>query len=344
MNPKISLIVPCYNVAKFLPKCFSCIEIQTFSDFAVIFVNDSSTDNTGALIEDFKESSRVNIKYYEHSMNKGVGSTRNTGLKYSNGDYVAFYDPDDIIHPKFLEVLYNTIMQYNADMAICKFKRIKVNSVVQFNECNTITAVDVIEGFENVADAYFRIDNYLGWASWNKIYKNETIRQYNIDFGDLKWSEDSFFNASYVVHCKKVALSHAVLYQYVQHSESLLHIKFSTSHFAVYKYMLHLLNTNFSECLEKNIRIYFARITHDSLYRSLCMFNGRYKNKKDLVKLTKMLSYDLKFLKKYNVPLYISLWTSICLLYYKVRVFLMRDSGEELSPELDFDYPIKKLR
>lgn len=54
-------------------------------------------------------------------------------------------------------------------MAICKFKRIKVNSVVQFNECNTVTAVDVIEGFENVADAYFRIDNYLGWASWNKI-------------------------------------------------------------------------------------------------------------------------------------------------------------------------------
>lgn len=106
--------------------------------------------------------------------------------------------------------------------------------------------------------------------------------------------------------------------------------------------MLHLLNTNFSECLEKNIRIYFARITHDSLYSSLCTFSDGYKNKKDLVKLTGMLSYDLKFLKKYNVLLYISLWTNICLLYYKVRVSLMRDNGDELSSELNFDYPIIK--
>lgn len=339
MNPKISLIVPCYNVEKYLPNCFACIERQTFRDFEVIFINDASTDETKELLQEYIKD-RKYAKYCEHDVNKGVGETRNVGLKMAIGEFITFYDPDDVLHPNFLDVLYNTIVRHDAGMCVCKFKSVKNNEVVKFNGSCITTVDEVIEGFENVVDALFRIDNYLGWASWNKIYKSEIIKKYQINFGDIRWSEDSFFNASYIVHCKKVVLNHSVLYKYVQHSESLLHIRFSKSHFTVYKPMLHLLSNNYSECLEKNIRIYFVRITHDSLYRALCTLNSGYNNKKDLVKLTKMLSCDLKFLKKYNVPKYISLWINICLLYYKVRLFFMRDNGRELSSELDFDYPM----
>lgn len=339
MKPKISLIVPCYNVEKYLPTCFESIKNQTFRDFEVIFVNDASTDNTGIMIQEFIHGKQF-AKCYEHSVNKGIGETRNTGLKHSNGEFVTFYDPDDIIHPNFLEVIYNTIVLYDADMAVCNFKSVKNNKFLLCSEYGATSKVEVIEGNENCLDAFFRIDNYLGWASWNKIYRSKIIKDYQINFGAIRWSEDSFFNASYIIKCKKIVLNHAVLYQYVQHPDSLLHIKFSTSHFTVYKYMLNLLRNNYSEILEKNIRIYFARITHDSLYRSVNAFSRGYRNKKDLLKLIKMLSYDLNFLKKYKVTYYISLWERICLIYYKVRVFFMRDNGEELSEELNFDYTI----
>ena len=336
MYPKISLIVPCYNVEKYLPTCFESIKNQTFRDFEVIFVNDASTDNTGIMIQEFIHGKQF-AKYYEHSVNKGIGETRNTGLKHSNGEFVAFCDPDDVLHPQFLEILYKTICEHNADMVICKFKRVWINKRNRIKNGNISEKNDVINGTEKVLNAFFALDEYLSWSVWNKIYRNNIIKENKISFGSLRWAEDVYFNTLYILHSKKAVLNYTELYYYIQHKDSLVHRSFSKERLYIYKHMINILRSNYSESLEKNIKAYFTIITQDTLNRAILL---GYKNKADLNKLIKMLSLDLKYLRKKHMPLRITVWIPLCYLYYKVRVFFMRDNGEELSEELNFDYTI----
>ena len=107
--PKISVIVPVYNVEKYLSECLDSIINQTFPDFEIICVNDCSTDKSGNILEDYSRKDN-RIKIFYHQFNQGLGAARNTGLKNAHGKYVQFLDSDDYFELTLLVYLENYIL------------------------------------------------------------------------------------------------------------------------------------------------------------------------------------------------------------------------------------------
>lgn len=118
-KPLISLIVPVYNVAQYLAECAESIRRQDFNDFEVLLVDDGSTDGSASMCDDIAASdSRFRVI---HQSNGGTSVARNAGIEASSGDYIAFMDSDDIVHPAYLSRLFQLISEYEADIAMVKF-------------------------------------------------------------------------------------------------------------------------------------------------------------------------------------------------------------------------------
>ena len=120
MNELISIIVPVYNVENYLRQCLDSISEQTYKNFECILVNDGSTDNSKQIAEEFLLDSR--FRYFEKE-NGGVSSARNLGIECSGGTYITFIDADDWVDSDYLEVLYNALIDENADISVSTYKR-----------------------------------------------------------------------------------------------------------------------------------------------------------------------------------------------------------------------------
>lgn len=112
--PKISVVLPCYNVSKYIDKCIESLLCQTLEDIEFIFVDDCSPDDTYDRITQYKDD---RIKIIRHEANRYTAEARNTGIKNATGEYISFIDPDDYIEPDFLEKLYTLAKNNNADIA-----------------------------------------------------------------------------------------------------------------------------------------------------------------------------------------------------------------------------------
>jgi len=120
--PKISVIVPVYNVEKYLAKCIDSILAQTFTDFECILINDGSPDNSPAICDEYaKKDERMKVI---HKENGGVSSARNTGLDIAQGEWITFADSDDWVDENYLELMYSNAIKNNCDLSICGFKSV----------------------------------------------------------------------------------------------------------------------------------------------------------------------------------------------------------------------------
>ena len=119
MSPKISIIIPMYNVEKYLRRCLDSVRNQTFADFQAICVDDGSPDNSGEIAEEYaKKDNRFIVV---HKENGGQSDARNFGTELAKGEFVLYLDSDDFIHPQTLEILYQSAVDNNADMVVFKF-------------------------------------------------------------------------------------------------------------------------------------------------------------------------------------------------------------------------------
>ena len=116
MKKLVSIIVPVFNVEKYLRQCLDSILGQTFNQFEVIIVNDGSTDNSGAICQEYE--ARDNRIVYLEKENGGVSEARNLGLDFATSEYIIFIDSDDWIEPTYVEVLYEKIEEYQADRLV----------------------------------------------------------------------------------------------------------------------------------------------------------------------------------------------------------------------------------
>ena len=117
MKPKISVLVPAYNVALWLPSCLDSILAQTYQNLEIIVVNDGSTDNTGTILDSYaKKNGRI---VAIHQKNAGLVAARETGIAHATGDYVTFVDGDDTIAPDMYEHLMANALKYKADISHC---------------------------------------------------------------------------------------------------------------------------------------------------------------------------------------------------------------------------------
>lgn len=181
------MIVPVYQVEKYIAQCIESVLHQTFQDFELILVDDGSTDRSGRICDRYAEKdSRILVL---HTENKGAAAARNTGMDRATGRYVTFLDGDDYVDEKMLERLHEVIEDSAYDMVTCDFLNIlpdeKNNFTVGLTE-GTVTGREVLEHLKNQK-------NYGVWTVvWNKIYKREVVKE--IRFPEGKYFEDEFFS------------------------------------------------------------------------------------------------------------------------------------------------------
>lgn len=121
MEELISVIVPVYNVEKYVEKCVESIINQTYKNIEIILVDDGSTDNSGKIIDNISlKDNRIKVI---HKENGGLSDARNAGLDICNGKYIGFVDSDDSIHKKMYEILYKNIKEYSANISICRIEK-----------------------------------------------------------------------------------------------------------------------------------------------------------------------------------------------------------------------------
>ena len=191
---KISVIVPVYNVENYLIKCLESLVYQTLKDIELICVNDGSTDGSLSILEDYQKRFSQ-VKVYTKS-NGGLSDARNYGLKHAVGEYIAFVDSDDYVSLNMFEILYKTIKQAQADLCIAQIK-------------------EVYPTYEKELVDHNEIYPLLGHPTvWNKLYKHEWIKRYQIEFPVGLWYEDNVFTYKYLLNHPKIVYVNDFLYYY----------------------------------------------------------------------------------------------------------------------------------
>lgn len=210
MVPKLSIIIPAYNIERFIGKCVDSILAQTFTDYEIIVIDDGSTDQTPEICDRIaKKSNKITVI---HQPNQGLSEVRNRGIRVSTGEYLAFIDGDDYVAADYFEKLMGLIERHKADVAGCGFKTIPVRrlypakNVVLSGEKATIELLTEQETYQIVA--------------WNKVYKRELFD--GISFPARKRNEDNLTTYKIISRANKVAYTEETLYYYSQRDDSIM--------------------------------------------------------------------------------------------------------------------------
>ncbi len=212
MKKKVSVIVPIYNVEKYLEGAIESIVNQTFKDIEIILVNDGSTDNSQEIIKKYaKKDKRIIVINKD---NGGLGSARNKGLEKASGDFIAFIDSDDWIQTDMIEKMYNKAMEEQLDVVICSYKSIYTNSNEIFEIPSNIIN-DTIEGKNS------RIFNIF--SACCKLYKKEFLIKNKFQFVEEKrWYEDLPFSVKVLSTTSKIGIINEPLYNYLIRENSIM--------------------------------------------------------------------------------------------------------------------------
>ncbi len=220
---KLSIIVPVYNVEKYIERCLDSILNQTWTNFEVLCVNDGSKDASGKICERYAAGDE-RIKVF-HKTNGGAASARNVGLKHATGDYIGFVDPDDWVDSEMFESIISRMEALDADMGVCGFYKTWDD---RETEMENKPAVE--EGvFDREQVFYYAFKRYsyksFGGYLWNKVFKREKLFGEEILFFDekLKVGEDVLFFALATLRMEKVVYVNRAQYHYYQRSSSLCH-------------------------------------------------------------------------------------------------------------------------
>lgn len=215
MEVKISIIIPVYNVEKYLRECLDSILKQTFQDFEIICVDDGSTDKSLEILQEYKrKDDRFVILQQRHA---GAGAARNHGLKLAEGKYIQFLDSDDYFQPNLLEELYTRAEKFGSDLTVCSSRKVddEGNVTESGNPNNPInldkTPLETVFSRQDFKDDIFCL---LTPMPWNKLYLRSFIETHNLEFPPLKIYEDVAFVHSSVVCANKIVAFNNELINY----------------------------------------------------------------------------------------------------------------------------------
>lgn len=213
---KISVLVPVYNTEKTLSKCLDSILKQTIiNDIEIVIVNDGSTDNSQAIIDNYVDKYKNIVKYKQ--INQGLGATRNKGIELASGEYIAFLDSDDWVDENYYELMYKKAKEENSELVISSY-------IVDIPNSNTqsITTHKVEDKISHL-DGLLRGD--IAGFSWNKLYKKSLIDDNNLKFplrGELENVEDQYFSLRCVALANKISFMNESNVHYIIHSQSIV--------------------------------------------------------------------------------------------------------------------------
>lgn len=213
---KVSVIIPVYNVEKYLRRCLDSVVNQTYKDIEVILVNDGSPDNSKEICEEYV-AKYSNIQLINQK-NAGLGAARNTGLQYITGDAVTFVDSDDWLESDAIEYYVASMKKSDADIVVTKMIRKK--EYFSNEGTNGATIKEEVLNQEQFAKKYFKIDgNNIEYYACAKLYKREIAREVKYPVG--LFAEDVPAAFSYIIRSQKIFYSTKVTYNYFFNDNSL---------------------------------------------------------------------------------------------------------------------------
>lgn len=220
----ISVIVPVYNIERYVGQCIESIINQTYKNLDIILVDDGSTDRSGALCDLYaKKDARIRVI---HKANGGLVSARKAGIKIAKGYYVGNVDGDDYLHDNFFKSLYDSIEYNKADLVVAGFSRVLFDSVQKLysNIGDGVYTGENLNGLKSrfISDGEFYrngITTYL----WNKLFIREKLLNYQLEIDDsISIGEDAAVVYPYIADCNKIVVINNTDYHYRQREDSML--------------------------------------------------------------------------------------------------------------------------
>lgn len=259
------MIIPCYNVEKYITECLKSIVEQSYKKLEIIIVNDGSTDNTEQKILPFLEDKRVKYFFQE---NQGQSGARNNGLDNTNGQYVCFIDSDDFIHTDFVKILYQNLTKNDADIAFCCFGRNNITKNIEEEKQDiTIFTRDEIMQEIGKRDSNFAI-------VCNKLFKRSI-------FNDLRFEVGRIYEDDLIIHrilwkAEKIVFNNIELYYYRIGHGSTMNSDYTDKKL---KDKIHVLKDRIEFYKENNIPNYYYMhliIWNNLVYEGLKLHNLNY--------------------------------------------------------------------
>lgn len=213
MRPKVSVIVPVYNVEIYLEKCLISLINQRLSDIEIIVVNDGSKDNSQQIIDDFVNRFPEKIKAFTKG-NGGLSDARNFGLKHCTGEYIGFVDSDDYVTEDMFAEMYDLAQKHNAEMIICNLQKVD-----QFG--NVVQKLTQIPNMPEKIDLgeHFSVFSDLSYFACNKIFRADLFK--NTEFKKGIHFEDIQLIPQLLLKCTTIAQTQKFHYQYLDRTDSI---------------------------------------------------------------------------------------------------------------------------
>lgn len=296
---KISIVVPIYNVERYINRCIDSILNQTLSDFELILVDDGSPDSCGKICDDYKKrDKRVTVIHQE---NAGLSAARNAGIdwaiKNSNSDLITFIDSDDWIHPQMLEFLFIGIQQTGLDICMCDVLKTEISEKITENIIKNYHFVTV-----DTETAY--VENHTSsTVAFAKLYRKKCFSEIRYPVGKIH--EDEFTTYKILFKQPKIAYINLPLYFYYQRSGSIMHADWSPKRlviFDAYKQQLQFFkNNSFINAYKRQLKSYIWLLCeHISLIKKT--------NNKDYFQYQKNLEKRLRqFIRQHKKELGLTL-------------------------------------
>lgn len=304
MNDKISVIVPVYNVEKYIKQCLESILNQTYKNLEIILIDDGSKDSSGTICDSFaKEDCRIKVI---HQNNQGLSGARNTGLKNITGEYITFIDSDDFIKNKMFEEMISILKEKNADIIECG--TIYCDEKGSYIKENTKNKIEIYEKNNQMKELI--LNGNITTMSWGKLYKKDLFE--NFEFPAGKYHEDVFTAYKLLHISEKTIVLNQGFYYYRQVSGSIMNSSFNIKHLDSIKAILE--RNKFIEKYYPQYKKYdYANVVYSSckVYERMILSNFSEKRLlKDIQKLIrKYLIYFLIYSKSQKST---KLFASIC--------------------------------
>lgn len=220
----LSIIIPCYNVEKYIVNCLDSLQKQLASiDYEIILIDDKSQDSTIDIIEKYISEHDLNIIFLKNSENKGAGYSRNKALKEANFDFVSFIDADDYVDDNYYQVMLDLIKNEKSDLAVCD-----INIVYDGTDDNVLCAC-----WDGEINKYNIINNGYAASPCNKIIRKELLLKY--PFAENIMNEDIPAILAILINAKKVSCTHETKYNYIQRQGSVQNASLSDKKLDLFK-------------------------------------------------------------------------------------------------------------
>lgn len=216
MEDLVSIVVPVYNVEKYLKKSIESILNQTYKNIEILLVDDGSTDSSGQICDSFsKVDPRIRVF---HKANGGLSDARNFGIEQMKGQYVAFIDSDDYISKDYVWKLYSSIKNNDSEVSICSFSLVDEKGEKIKDEL--LDSGEICLTGQQILEKVLTADGYRYVVAWNKLYRSTLFEKFQFKKGMLY--EDEFLNYPLFWECQKVSIVEKPLYLYVQREGSIV--------------------------------------------------------------------------------------------------------------------------